>query len=205
MEAEAKCAGLLLPEHTHTLINLLRGVCNKYAQIIQTIIMYRAPLQSGTTFTQFKVTQTSSRDQQPTAEDLVTERWSVVHEGAPMRGAEYTDLPATVREVTTCATFGRPSQKLWRALGAAPEYSIRRDGQMYFCTHAGFDVTVYVVKIMREAQTPGKWEPTGPEYFVEASTPAPEGRHAEAAHALGSFAQRLQPLVELRRAEPAWR
>ncbi len=61
----------------------------------------------------------------------VPHRWTLVHEGTPMRGPAYSELPATVRELSSSSLYGEHALQSLHTLGIKVEYSITRKGNVY--------------------------------------------------------------------------
>jgi hypothetical protein len=60
-----------------------------------------------------------------------------------MRGAGAERLPAVVREYkapTSCWSDHAPA--FWAAMGASVDYEVVRAGQVYTCSHEGYDMQV---------------------------------------------------------------
>lgn len=142
------------------------------------------------------------------AEQAGRTRWVVRHEGLPFRGKGMAEAPATVRAVAQSACAGADVPGFWAALGFARSYSLIKTGHCFgACWVEEQRLRVSVARVLRggkgveggqegeeegEEVAPGFWH-------VEAVGVPAEGRHMEAAAAIGALAKMLAPLVVLQK------
>ena len=77
----------------------------------------------------------------------LTYRWEVCHDGIPVKGKGYAELPAVVRARTKAALQGSHSLSFWIHLGFSVIYELQRKGFLYDVYHDGFELQVH----------PGSW------------------------------------------------
>lgn len=71
----------------------------------------------------------------------------MIHEGSPALGPQYKDLPATVREISRSTLFGKHAHNFVASLGAQTEFQLQRSGNLYICTHQGYEVEVSMCQV----------------------------------------------------------
>lgn len=220
MSYECKCVDLLDVETAGKLAKLLRGICQGYEVVTFHEVLLRAPLQGGSTTTDLKMIRALPDKVPPTPRGLnpAQDRWLVVHEGGPLMGQSYQELPASVRDVAESQCYGSEAVGVWLAQGARVVWETVKSGQEYYCRQGDFDVKVcisqlHLVQVSGAFRHPPvamnelyktKRLGTSPllashHYLVEVTTSGvPDGRQVEAAMALGTFSRRLQPHVQMK-------
>eukprot|EP00882_Tetradesmus_deserticola_P010949 GHRQ01011582.1.p1 GENE.GHRQ01011582.1~~GHRQ01011582.1.p1 ORF type:complete len:206 (+),score=103.34 GHRQ01011582.1:540-1157(+) len=192
----ARCAGIVPPAEQERLAALLKGMCVRRNVFDENEYGMSAPLQSGTKRGTFKMIK-----QVPTTGPLVPLGptppviWRLVHESVPLQGRQYSELPAAVLEVSESALAGIYSVQFMHALGCEITYRVARRAQVFVCSHEDAEVQVTVFSVTSRA--------TGQPLFegqaVEARLPAAPEQQVEAARKLGSFCQKLLPMVLLKK------
>lgn len=198
---ECRCVGVLGADLGPAL-EILRGICTSFRTVTRREIVLKAPLQPSATATSteirlVKVTDKATQPYNP-LKDPPPELWLVRHEGLVLRGTA-AELPASIREVTEATSSGAGVVDFWMSLGARLEYEFERTGNMYTCVQDGVEIQVFVFDMKNPKD--GKVLKIG--FLVEAVAVADtKEKIVPVARALGAFAQRLIPHVELRRADP---
>lgn len=70
-------------------------------------------------------------------------RWEICHDGIPVKGKGYAELPAVVRTRTKADVHGNHSLSFWIHLGFSVIYELRRKGFSYSVYHDGFELQVH--------------------------------------------------------------
>lgn len=68
----------------------------------------------------------------------------VCHEGIPVRGKGFTDLPALVRSRTAATCAGAGSILFWTSLGFAVKYELVQEGQEFLICYGDHEITVWL-------------------------------------------------------------
>ncbi|KAF6257410.1 hypothetical protein COO60DRAFT_1236203 [Scenedesmus sp. NREL 46B-D3] len=155
-----------------------------------------APLQSGTKRGTFKMIKqvTTSGALVPLGPEPPT-IWRLVHESLPLKGKQYNDLPAAVLEVSESSLTGMYSVQFMHAMGCHLEYRVARRSQVFVCSHEDVEVQVTVFSVSSRTTNLPLFEGQA----VEARLPAAPEQQVEAARKLGSFCQKLLPMVLLKK------
>eukprot|EP00877_Chromochloris_zofingiensis_P004258 jgi/Chrzof1/13833/Cz08g14080.t1 len=194
---QCKCAGILPHSTGHNaLFDILRGMCTRYETFRSWEIGYRVPLQGGLEHNSIKLVR---KEEPPTKATHLGPApphvWRMIHEGSPALGPQYKDLPATVREISRSTLFGKHAHNFVASLGAQTEFQLQRSGNLYICTHQGYEVEVSIHTIR---STVAPYTDFTPGFLlVEVTAAADDSNKFEVAKALGSFAERLLPLARL--------
>ncbi|KAF8056142.1 hypothetical protein HT031_006493 [Scenedesmus sp. PABB004] len=192
----ARCAGLAGDAEAEALVGLLRGMCVRRMVFDENEYGMRLPLASGTKRGTFKMIK-----QVPAGGPLVPLGpsppviWRLVHESPPLMGAAYNGLPAAVVEVCESALGGIYAVQFMHGLGCEIVYRVARRSQVFVCEHEGAEVTVTVFAVHDRVTG----APLFPGAAVEARLVAGPEQQVEAARRLGGFAQKLLPLVLLKK------
>ena len=78
----------------------------------------------------------------PVSADWLAFRWEISHDGIPVKGKGYAELPAVVRNRTKAALHGSHSLSFWIHLGFSVSYELSRKGFSYHVYHDGFELQV---------------------------------------------------------------
>eukprot|EP00879_Flechtneria_rotunda_P012877 GHRR01013448.1.p1 GENE.GHRR01013448.1~~GHRR01013448.1.p1 ORF type:complete len:216 (+),score=53.07 GHRR01013448.1:230-877(+) len=192
-----RCAGICSPQDVEALYNVLKGMCIRRVSYDENEYGMTFPLQSGTKQGAFKMIK-----QVPTSNSLVPLGpgqpviWRLVHESPPLRGNPYNSLPALVLEVTETALGGIFAVQFMYAMGCTHTYRITRRNQIFMCQHEGVEVLVSVYAVFDR----NTHQPLFEGQMVEARLTAGPEQQMEAARKLGTFCQKLLPMVLLKKA-----
>ncbi|KAL0035169.1 hypothetical protein WJX79_004429 [Trebouxia sp. C0005] len=96
----------------------------------------------ATPFTELHLVQHTLDDQAVT-----NDSWEVCHEGLPVRGKGFADLPAVVRSRTTAACQGRHSLSFWKHLGFSVSYELVKKGFSYLVYSDDFELEVLLCSV----------------------------------------------------------
>lgn len=196
-------------------------MCFHYGNVNLREVVLKYPVPSSGQSSEIRLATTvvpdESKSHKGGTPEKTPEKWTVRHEGLPIRGQLANDLPATVLEVSESACTGSRVVNFWITLGCQLEYEVRKTGHEYLCLHEGHELRVLVVSltVVRGVRTRNVTKDC---FFLDVSTsvPLPTGAAAKqqpaqqtrdpppyvpAARAIGTFALRLLPLVQLRKAE----
>jgi len=173
----------------------------------------RFPLLSGTNSVTAKLITTRPKvDDKAKASDSNDDsyRWVLLQEGAPLTGEHYRELPATVREIFETVLYGNDGLSFLVDLGATQEYLLERRGNLYTLMHEGHEIKVMLAsKLTSRDVLPteqgvddgGDLMAPGVMLLEATATAGPDpASHAAVARILASFAQRLMPLVQFKKA-----
>jgi len=201
---ECRAFGLVSSTRVRDLADLLRGLCQQYGFLGEHEVVLSVPMQEGTSTTSVKLTRNLIKEEgvrpNPFKDaQCQPERWLVQHEGLPMRGANVSGLPAAVREINESYSYDKDTPDFFLALGAKHDYELVKKGNEYHCVHAGHALRVQLLRVTPvppRTQNPDAVQMAS-KFMLNVTTHAAEGLYVEAAQAVGSFAQRLAPLLVL--------
>lgn len=150
-------------------------------------------------FTELHLVQHIS-DEQSTS----TDSWEVCHEGLPVRGKGFAELPSVVRSRTTATCHGGHSLSFWMHLGFSISYELVKKGFKYTVCYDEFELQVLLCSVNPGASGQQRAQEhikavCQQYWLLKITAVAPESQQARAAHAIGAFSKQLEPWAELRK------
>ncbi|KAL3149132.1 hypothetical protein ABBQ32_001970 [Trebouxia sp. C0010 RCD-2024] len=170
-------------EHIQVLIDLLTGLSSHPGnQIHQQELTIKSQVSP---FTELKLLQ-----QIPEGKAAGLRRWEICHDGIPVKGKGYAELPAVVRTRTKADVHGNHSLSFWIHLGFSVIYELRRKGFSYSVYHDGFELQVLLCSVGPASSSLQQCEAQirhvcKAYWLVKITAAVPEAQAVQAAHAIG--------------------
>lgn len=188
---QCELLGATAIEYVPQLIELLTGLSGRPGvQSHHREILIKS---QASPFTELHLVQQAS-DGQP----LTGDSWEVCHEGIPVRGKGFVDLPAVVRSRTSATCQGAHSLSFWTHLGFSVSYELVKKGFTFTIFYDDHELQVLLCSVnpgslsqqQAEVQTTAVCDQF---WLLKITAIAPEAsQQAQAAHAIGALSMQLQ-------------